>query len=221
VLVYAADEYQAVHATQALKTRVVRLDRVVVALGRWVRGDLSTIYRRFLTKSSIIVVKAERTSEVGMDARARAISEVIRFYRAQRDWTQEGLAQEAGIAATSVVRLENGEIARPRVTTLKKLADALGIDAHELTSIVAHPSVGLPDEAPVETSVPFTAVYERDGDWWIGYVEELPGANAQERTLDEARQSLREAVRDILEANRELTRTEFEGHEVVREPLSA
>jgi transcriptional regulator with XRE-family HTH domain len=156
-----------------------------------------------------------------MDARARAISEAIRFYRAERDWTQERLAEEAGIAATSVVRLENGGIARPRVSTLKKLADALGIDAHELTSFVAHPSVELPNDAPVETSVPFTAVYERDGDWWIGYVEELPGANAQERTLDEARQSLREAVRDILEANRELTRTEFEGHDVVREHLSA
>lgn len=156
-----------------------------------------------------------------MEARARAISEVIRFYRAERDWTQERLAEEAGIAATSVVRLENAEISRPRVSTLKKLANALGIDAHELTSLAAHPSVGLPNEAPVETSVPFTAVYERDGGWWIGYVEELPGANTQERTLDEARQSLREAVRDILEANRELTRTEFEGHDVVRESLGA
>ena len=156
-----------------------------------------------------------------MDARARAISEVIRFYRAERDWTQQRLAEEAGIAATSVVRLEKGEIARPRVSTLKKLADALGIDARELTNFVANPSIELPNEAPVETSAPFTAVYERDGDWWIGYVEELPGANAQEHSLDEARQSLREAVRDILEANRELTRTEFEGHDVVREPLSA
>ncbi|MDP9475344.1 MAG: type II toxin-antitoxin system HicB family antitoxin [Actinomycetota bacterium] len=66
---------------------------------------------------------------------------------------------------------------------------------------------------------PFTAVYQRDGEWWLGYVEELPGANAQERTLEEARDSLREAVSDVLEANRELTRTEFEGLEVVREPL--
>jgi predicted RNase H-like HicB family nuclease len=67
---------------------------------------------------------------------------------------------------------------------------------------------------------PFTAVYQHAGDWWIGYVEELPGANAQERTLEEARESLREAVSDVLEANRELTRTEFENGEVVREPLS-
>ena len=40
----------------------------------------------------------------------------------------------------------------------------------------------------------FTAVFERDGDWWIGYVEELPGANTQGRTLEEARENLKEAV---------------------------
>ncbi|MGH3086282.1 MAG: type II toxin-antitoxin system HicB family antitoxin, partial [Rubrobacteraceae bacterium] len=56
----------------------------------------------------------------------------------------------------------------------------------------------------------FHAVYEQDGDWWLGYVEELPGANSQERSLEECRESLREAVTLVLEANRELTRTEFE-----------
>ena len=50
----------------------------------------------------------------------------------------------------------------------------------------------------------FTALFRQSGEWWIGWVEELPGANAQERTLAEARESLREAVRDILEVNREL-----------------
>lgn len=47
----------------------------------------------------------------------------------------------------------------------------------------------------------FTAVYERDGDWWIGFVEELPGANTRGRTLEEARQNRVEAVHLILEAN--------------------
>ncbi|MEP7233677.1 MAG: type II toxin-antitoxin system HicB family antitoxin [Ignavibacteriota bacterium] len=50
----------------------------------------------------------------------------------------------------------------------------------------------------------FTAVYQQRGDWYIGYVEALPGANVQERTLDEARISLKEAVSLIIEANREL-----------------
>ena len=66
----------------------------------------------------------------------------------------------------------------------------------------------------------FTAVYEHRGEWWIGYVEELPGANTQGRTLDEARENLREAVQLIIEANRELARREAEGRTVVREELT-
>lgn len=65
----------------------------------------------------------------------------------------------------------------------------------------------------------FTAIYQRDGDWWIGFVEELPGANTQGKTLDEARENLVEAVHLVLEANRELARRETEGHEVIREEL--
>ena len=65
----------------------------------------------------------------------------------------------------------------------------------------------------------FTAVFEQDGEWWVGSVEELPGALTQGRTLDEARENLREAVLLILEANRELARREAEGRPVIREPL--
>ncbi len=70
-------------------------------------------------------------------------------------------------------------------------------------------------------SGPFTAVFERDEEWWIGYVEELPGANAQGESLQQCRESLRETVSLVLKANRELTRREFEGDEVVREPIGA
>jgi predicted RNase H-like HicB family nuclease len=66
----------------------------------------------------------------------------------------------------------------------------------------------------------FTAVFEKDGDWWIGYVEELPGANTQGKTLEEARENLREAVIMVIEANRELSQQESEGKEVVREHLT-
>jgi predicted RNase H-like HicB family nuclease len=52
-----------------------------------------------------------------------------------------------------------------------------------------------------------TAVFEKDGEWWIGYVEELPGANTQGRTLKEARENLKEAVSMIVESNCELERT--------------
>ena len=56
----------------------------------------------------------------------------------------------------------------------------------------------------------FTAVFEREGEWWIGYVEELPGANTQGRTLEEARENLKEAVQLIIEANRQLAVMECE-----------
>jgi predicted RNase H-like HicB family nuclease len=54
----------------------------------------------------------------------------------------------------------------------------------------------------------YTAVFEQDGDWWIGYAEELPGANTQGATLNEARANLQEAIRLVIEANRELARRE-------------
>jgi predicted RNase H-like HicB family nuclease len=66
----------------------------------------------------------------------------------------------------------------------------------------------------------FTGAFEQVGEWWIGYVEELPGANAQGKTLEEARESLKEAVRLILEANRELARRDAEGHDVIREQIA-
>lgn len=49
----------------------------------------------------------------------------------------------------------------------------------------------------------FTAVYERDGEWYIGYCPEVPGANGQGKSLEECRDSLVEAIRLILEDRRE------------------
>jgi len=65
----------------------------------------------------------------------------------------------------------------------------------------------------------FTAVFEKVDDWYIGYVEELPGANTQGRTLDDARENLREAVELILKSNRELAEKEFSGKDVIREEI--
>lgn len=48
----------------------------------------------------------------------------------------------------------------------------------------------------------FTAVFQKVPEGYIGFVEELPGANTQGRTLDEARVTLEDAVRMVLEANR-------------------
>ena len=49
----------------------------------------------------------------------------------------------------------------------------------------------------------FTGVFEQDGEWFIGYCPEMPGANGQGRTLEECRQSLVEAIKLILEDRRE------------------
>ncbi|MCJ7654293.1 MAG: type II toxin-antitoxin system HicB family antitoxin [Dehalococcoidia bacterium] len=50
----------------------------------------------------------------------------------------------------------------------------------------------------------FTGVIEKRGNWYVGYVEELPGVNAQGRALKEVRENLREATQLIIEAKREL-----------------
>jgi predicted RNase H-like HicB family nuclease len=63
------------------------------------------------------------------------------------------------------------------------------------------------------------AIFEQVGKWWIGYVEELPGANSQGKTLEEARKKLCGAVQLIIEANRKLVLKEIAGHEIIREPL--
>ena len=49
----------------------------------------------------------------------------------------------------------------------------------------------------------FTAIVERDGDWYVGYCPEIPGANGQGCTKEECLQSLREAIELILEDRRE------------------
>ena len=66
----------------------------------------------------------------------------------------------------------------------------------------------------------FTAVFEKDGDWWIGYVEELPGANSLGKSLEETRENLKEAIAMVIEANRELTKRETEGKDVIKEQIS-
>jgi predicted RNase H-like HicB family nuclease len=66
-----------------------------------------------------------------------------------------------------------------------------------------------------------TAVFEKVPEGYIGFVEELPGANTQGATLEEARANLREAVQLVLEANRTLAEESIKGHAVIRERLSA
>jgi len=70
--------------------------------------------------------------------------------------------------------------------------------------------------------VKLTAVFKKVAEGYVGFVQELPGANTQGRTLEEARANLQEAIAMVLEANRELAEDEIRGEEVIREnvPLS-
>ena len=64
-----------------------------------------------------------------------------------------------------------------------------------------------------------TAVFRKVPEGYIGFVEELPGANTQGTTLEEVRANLREAVTLVLEANRTLAQEDTTGSDVIREPL--
>ena len=66
-----------------------------------------------------------------------------------------------------------------------------------------------------------TAVYLKVPDGYVGFVEELPGANTQGKTLQEARENLLEAIEMTLEANRILGRESLDDtQEVIREPVN-
>jgi predicted RNase H-like HicB family nuclease len=62
-----------------------------------------------------------------------------------------------------------------------------------------------------------TAVYLKVPEGYIGFVEELPGANTQGETLEEAKANLEEAINLLLEANRMLAEDSLQGQDAIRE----
>ena len=62
-----------------------------------------------------------------------------------------------------------------------------------------------------------TAIFQKSPYGYIGFIEELPGANTQGTTLDEARKNLIEAVQLVLDANRQLFEEELTGLEIIKE----
>jgi predicted RNase H-like HicB family nuclease len=67
--------------------------------------------------------------------------------------------------------------------------------------------------------VKFTAVFQKVPEGYIGFVEELPGANTQGATLEEARANLQEAMDLVLKANRSLSEEMIKGKNVIKELL--
>jgi predicted RNase H-like HicB family nuclease len=56
--------------------------------------------------------------------------------------------------------------------------------------------------SPSSVVAEYTAVIKRDSSWWIGWIEEVPGVNCQERTREKLLESLRVALREALQMNR-------------------
>jgi predicted RNase H-like HicB family nuclease len=69
--------------------------------------------------------------------------------------------------------------------------------------------------------ITLTAVYRKFPQGYAAFVEELPGANTQGLTLEEARANLAEAITMVLEANRPLAEETIRGGEVIREAYSS
>ena len=57
----------------------------------------------------------------------------------------------------------------------------------------------------------YTAITQQDGDWWVGWIEEIPGVNAQEKTKEGLMTSLREILAEALEFNRDEARASANG----------
>ena len=57
----------------------------------------------------------------------------------------------------------------------------------------------------------YSAVIQQDGDWWIGWVAEMPGVNSQGQTREELLENLRSALEEALEMNREEARAAAQG----------
>jgi predicted RNase H-like HicB family nuclease len=60
-------------------------------------------------------------------------------------------------------------------------------------------------------SANYTAAVRRDGRWWIGWIEELPGVNSQGKTRTELLENLRSALGEMLEMNRASALAAMEG----------
>ena len=66
----------------------------------------------------------------------------------------------------------------------------------------------------------FTAIYQKKGKWYLGWVEEISGVNTQGKTLGEARSNLAEALGLILDVNQMLLKRELgSAQKIIREPL--
>lgn len=149
------------------------------------------------------------------------VGELVRYHRGRSGMTQEELAERAGISPAALVRLEGGEIRRPRAGTLAKLAGALEVDPGEFAGFAATPPAARTGPAETGDVGRLTAVFERgEQGWWVASCPEIPEAITQGRTMDEARENLKDAIKMELDLRREEAEEDLEGREVVREQIT-
>jgi predicted RNase H-like HicB family nuclease len=102
---------------------------------------------------------------------------------------------------------ENRRVAR--FESYRKIIDNEFIQAL-LSDFVCRERLDKEPESNEDMSMKLTAAYKQVGDWWAAWVEEIPGVNTQGKTLEEARENLKDALEMVLEANRELAEQEHE-----------
>jgi predicted RNase H-like HicB family nuclease len=111
---------------------------------------------------------------------------------------------EKGLAPISVDREEIGATRHMGATVTRH-----GGIIPPMNGAGTRPTLAMENEVKI-MKAEFTAIVKRDGDWWLGWVEEIPGANAQEKTREELILSLKEAVKDILDLRCEEARNQAE-----------
>ncbi len=86
-------------------------------------------------------------------------------------------------------------------------------------SIILLDKRGFVDYSKRKNAMSFTAVYQKQGKWYLGWVEEVPGVNTQGATLAEAKENLKEALAMVLDANRSMVEQERPRGKIIREKI--
>jgi predicted RNase H-like HicB family nuclease len=112
--------------------------------------------------------------------------------------SKDGAAAITGFREKARETTEIERFGRPSTSQAPLASDRLIVDLRPY--VVRYPMEAL-----------YTAVIQQDGDWWIGWVEEVPGVNSQGSTREELLDNLRDALDEALEMNRQDARSAATG----------
>ena len=135
---------------------------------------------------------------------------------------QVQVSDEIVINVAGILRHHGDALSQVNVTTCRSAASGVrGFLYFDPPAARRVQPLVRPHPGPYDSrmALQLTAVFQKVPEGYIGFVEELPGANTQGATLEEARENLQEAIAMVLEANRELIEATSRGAEVIREPI--